>query len=292
MNEDPKVPSSQAENIVKFIVTPPTEERELNLSEVLEYLQRTELVDERESVIDALTLALCAERIDPILTRLRYRSQVLGVIGLLADAVEAATHVAGILGVEIDGSPVGPTRDFSDWSADKLRRLAILTEVEAGRLRRAADVAGATVEEQTSALVARDAAALALKEELARTRQRVDSVVEHYKAELLEVRTQLGAQVDTDEFVVAQVDAVTRLPSAYLAEANGKYKTVQKFDGAKRFSTFREAQRVRVQLLVAKRARLRSTQKSDRLGVKPTFDVGMTVAVMRVSHAIVNAAEV
>ena len=285
-------PSSQADNNVKFVVTPPGDERELKLSEVLEYLQRVELVDERESVIDALTLALAAERIDPILTRIRYRSQFLGVVSLLSDAIQTATHVAGVLGVEMDGSPVGATRDFSDWNEDKLRRLAILTEVESGRLRRAAEASAATLAEQAEAIASRDAAVEKLKEELERTRQRIESLIEHYKAELLEVRSALGAQVDTDEFVVAAVDPVTRKPAAYLAEFDGGWKAVRRFEDAFRFGTFRDAQRVRVRTVVAKRAKLRANQKSDRLGVRPTFDVGSTVAVMRISHAIVTAMEV
>ena len=262
------------------------------LSEVLEYLQNTELSPVRESVIDALTLALAAERIDPILTRLRYRDQINGIIMRLADAVQCATHIASTLGVELDGSPVGPTRDFSDWDADALRKLAIATEVIAGRLRRDADQATASVEEQLQAMQSRDAEIVSLREALERSNTRVESLVEHYKQELLEARTQLGAVVDAAEFVVALVDPMSREPKEYVGETESGYRVGVPFGAAARFPDFRSAQSVRVQLIQTKRKQLRSAQKADRLGVRPMADLGASIAVMRLSHSIVTIEDI
>lgn len=228
---------------------------------ILKYLRDAgdslDIKDDGDKVFDALAVAMAAERLDPILMRVRARANVMRLLASLSRSTYLITHLAEMFKIEYDGSPVEADENFGIWDQQRLTRLTALitTHVSAART---------TVEESQALLkgaVAKseaDAATIKkLTDDINRERIEADARVKLHADNCVRYTSLLATYNDIPMFVVARVDPTTGNVETYLkVEEDAGLRGVKNFGAATRFKDFAEANDLRIEAIRLRRAKV------------------------------------
>jgi outer membrane murein-binding lipoprotein Lpp len=224
--------------------------------------------------IDVLLAALVAERVDPILARVRGRSQVTELLRQLSLSIQGITLVAQALGVEIDGSRVVEDANFANWPVDRLSKLVRHLQSQVSSLRARADAMEANIKLADQRDAANQEMIKKLIEQINNERGATDGATQHLKDNILRLNTIIAGYHDHDTYLVAVVDPTTGTPSLYFREEEDRIHTVRKLGPATKFSNYEDAHDLRAEIIRARRSKAPRGQHAA---------IGQSVAVMRVS---------
>ena len=236
------------------------------VTRVLQYLR--ESVDgvtkaDGEQVFDMLAVALAVERLDPILMRIRGRTQVVQLLSQLARSTYLITHLAEMMKVEYDGSPVEADENFGSWDEQRLTRLVALITAEASNLKYRSDEARELLRAAVAKSEADAATIKKLTDDINRERGEADERVRLHSENCIRYTTMLAAYNDLQRFVVARIDPTTGKIGAYLrVEKDGSMQGVPTFNKATRFEDFADANDLRVEAIRLRRAKVDRSQRA------------------------------
>lgn len=268
---DPLVLEPQAET--KSMLPVPTYDQVVELAEHLDL--------PGASPVDLLLAALIAEKVDPILARIRGRKQVLDLLTHLSTSIGALTHIASLLNIHEDGKPVEESTSFIEWPQDRLRTLATHLACFAASL----SIKSNDSMELVQKADARHEADQAMIKKLIDQANEAKSLMDHQRTEslktILRLNTLLTSHVDMPLFTVARIDSVTGKPLRFFAETEESLHTGP-FETATLYSKYQEAHDIRVEVLKSLRGKLKKAEREL---------VSDSVAVLQVSLRAVSLAD-
>lgn len=237
-----------------------------SVEQIVRYVKESEglsVKDDGEAIFDALAVCLAAEKLDPLLMRVRARANVMRLLSQLSRSTYLVTWIAETMGIEFDGSPVQANEHFGEWDDTRLTQLCALLTVEASKLKTNHEESTALLR---SAVLKSEADAATIKkltDDINKERVEAKAREQLHIDNCLRYTTMLSSYKDVNRFVVSRIDPVTKNTVSYLKlEEDGTLSGVKAFGAATRFSEFSEANDLRIEAIRLRRTKVSKTQRS------------------------------
>jgi hypothetical protein len=184
------------------------------------------------SALDTLSESLLSIQNDNLMRVIRSRDQVLTMLNQLSMVTNIITTMANILSIEIDNKVVEPTERFDKWSINRLRILAVHCISFAEKLPQIESRANLEITEARLAKEKHEAEAAKATAKIEAEKLLVEGKISALEASVRSLQKILSGYVDQDEYVVAEIDVLTKKPTKYYVEYEDAYDTTAKLGEA------------------------------------------------------------